>query len=112
MYNALHEIAEKITGSTVETEVLLGLETWFSKEKNRLSYENCFVYEQDGDAIGVIVAYHGSEATMLDAPIVHHLRELHKDESITLEKKLNLMNITLILYPFQVYMAEKELVLN
>ena len=23
---------------------------------------------------------------MLDAPIVHHLRELHKDESITLEK--------------------------
>lgn len=112
LYNALHEIAEKITGSTVETEVLLGLETWFSKEKNRLSYENCFVYEQDGGAVGVIVAYHGSEATMLDAPIVHHLRELHKDESITLEKKLNLMNITLILYPFQVYMAEKELVLN
>ncbi|TKI91529.1 N-acetyltransferase, partial [Bacillus wiedmannii] len=28
LYNALHEIAEKITGSTVETEVLLGLETW------------------------------------------------------------------------------------
>lgn len=48
LYNALHEIAEKITGSTVETEVLLGLETWFSKEENRLSYENCFVYEQDG----------------------------------------------------------------
>lgn len=43
---------------------------------------------------------------MLDAPIVHHLRELHKDESITLEKKLNLMNITLIHYPFQVHMAE------
>ena len=83
-----------------------------SQKKNRLSYENCFVYEQDGDAVGVIVAYHGSEATMLDAPIVHHLRELHKDESITLEKKPSLMNITLILYPFQVYMAEKELVLN
>ncbi|MFB5546777.1 GNAT family N-acetyltransferase [Bacillus cereus] len=90
LYNALHEIAEKITGSTVETEVLLGLETWFSKEKNRLSYENCFVYEQDGGAVGVIVAYHGSEATMLDAPIVHHLRELHKDESITLEKEAEL----------------------
>ncbi len=27
LYNALHEIAEKITGSTVEAEVLLGLET-------------------------------------------------------------------------------------
>ncbi|QEL67755.1 MULTISPECIES: GNAT family N-acetyltransferase [unclassified Bacillus cereus group] len=88
--NALHEIAEKITGSTDEAEVLLGLETWFSKENNRLSYENCFVYEQDESAVGVIVAYHGSEATQLDAPIVHHLRELHKDESITLEKEAEL----------------------
>ena len=90
LYNALHEIAEKITGSTDEAEVLLGLETWFSKENNRLSYENCFVYEQDESAVGVIVAYHGSEATQLDAPIVHHLRELHKDESITLEKEAEL----------------------
>ncbi|MGE6537228.1 GNAT family N-acetyltransferase [Bacillus luti] len=90
LYNALHEIAEKITGSTVETEVLLGLETWFSKERNRLSYENCFVYEQDGTAVGIIVAYHGSDATILDAPIVHHLRELHKDNSITLEKEAEL----------------------
>ncbi|MDJ1474005.1 GNAT family N-acetyltransferase [Bacillus sp. LS15-K4] len=90
LYNALHEIAEKITGSTVETEVLLGLETWFSKERNRLSYENCFVYEQDGIAVGIIVAYNGSEATMLDEPIVHHLRELHKDESFTLEKEAEL----------------------
>ena len=32
LYNALHEIAEKITGSTDEAEVLLGLETWFSKK--------------------------------------------------------------------------------
>ena len=90
LYNALHEIAEKITGSTDEAEVLLGLETWFSKDNNRLSYENCFVYEQDESAVGVIVAYHGSEATQLDAPIVHHLRELHKDESITLEKEAEL----------------------
>ncbi|AFQ25111.1 GNAT family N-acetyltransferase [Bacillus thuringiensis] len=90
LYNALHEIAEKITGSTVKAEVLLGLETWFSKENNRLSYENCFVYEQDESAVGIIVAYHGSEATQLDAPIVHHLRELHKDESITLEKEAEL----------------------
>ena len=103
LYNALHEIAEKITGSTDEVEVLLGLETWFSKENNRLSYENCFVYEQDESAVGVIVAYHGSEATQLDAPIVHHLRELHKDESITLEKKLSLMSITLIHYQFRAH---------
>lgn len=39
LYNALHEIAEKITGSTVEAKVILGLETWFVKENNRLSYE-------------------------------------------------------------------------
>ena len=111
MYNALHEIAEKITGSTVETEVLLGLETWFSKEKNRLSYENCFVYEQDG-AVGVIVAYHGSEATMLDAPIVHHLRELHKDESITLEKEAELDEYYIDTLSVSSVYGGKELVLN
>ena len=66
------------------------------------------LYMSKTGAVGVIVAYHGSEATMLDAPIVHHLRELHKDESITLEKKLNLMNITLIHYPFQMHMAERN----
>ncbi|EMW0391237.1 hypothetical protein AADZ13_005439 [Bacillus cereus] len=46
-HNALHEI----TGSTIEAKVLLGLETWFSKENNRLSYENCFVSEQDGKVV-------------------------------------------------------------
>ncbi|PFJ08838.1 GNAT family N-acetyltransferase [Bacillus cereus] len=90
LYNALHEIAEKITGSTVEAKVLLGLETWFAKENNRLSYENCLVAEQGGKIVGVIVVYHGSDAERLDAPIVHSLRELHEDESITLEKEAEL----------------------
>lgn len=33
LYNALHEIAEKITGGTTEMEVLAGLESWFSKKE-------------------------------------------------------------------------------
>ncbi|PEX89352.1 GNAT family N-acetyltransferase [Bacillus cereus] len=90
LYNALHEIAEKITGSTVEAKVLLGLEKWFVKENNRLSYENCLVAEQDGKVVGVIVVYHGSDAEQLDAPITRYLRELHEDESITLEKEAEL----------------------
>lgn len=90
LYNALHEIAEKITGSTVEAKVILGLETWFVKENNRLSYENCLVAEQGGKVVGVIVVYHGSDAEQLDAPILHYLRELHEDESITLEKEAEL----------------------
>lgn len=90
LYNALHEIAEKITGGKTETEVLIGLETWFSKKGNRLSFENCFVEEQDGKAVGIIVAYHGSHAKQLDTPIVKHLRKIHQDSSITLEKEAEL----------------------
>ncbi|KAA0766980.1 GNAT family N-acetyltransferase [Bacillus sp. SH5-2] len=90
LYNALHEIAEKITGSTVEANVLRGLEKWFVQENNRLSYENCLVAEQDGKVVGVIVVYHGSDAEQLDAPIIRHLRELHEDESIILEKEAEL----------------------
>lgn len=62
LYNALHEIAEKLTGAKEKTEVLKGLENWFSKTGNRLSYENCFVEELDGKVVGIIVAYHGSHA--------------------------------------------------
>lgn len=87
LYNALHEVAEKLTGGTTETEVLKGLEYWFTKKQNRLSYENCFVEERDGKAVGVIVTYHGSEATELDAPIVKRLREMKQDSSIILEKE-------------------------
>ncbi|WP_020061886.1 GNAT family N-acetyltransferase [Bacillus sp. 123MFChir2] len=87
LYNALHEIAEKLTGGTNETEVLEGLEYWFSKKENRLSYENCFVEERDGKAVGIIVAYHGSEATQLDEPIVNRLRDVQQDSSIILEKE-------------------------
>lgn len=87
LYNALHEIAEKLTGKTIEHEVLEGLEYWFAKEGNRLSYENCLVKEQDGIAVGVIVMYHGNDASVLDKPIVTHLREMKQDASITLEKE-------------------------
>ncbi|WP_369900499.1 GNAT family N-acetyltransferase [Bacillus manliponensis] len=87
LYNALHEIAEKLTGKTTKHEVLEGLEYWFTKEGNRLSYENCLVKEQDGLAVGIIVIYHGSNASTLDQPIVTHLREMKQDSSITLEKE-------------------------
>ncbi|MDM5153969.1 N-acetyltransferase [Bacillus sp. DX1.1] len=90
LYNALHEIAEKITGGTTEMEVLAGLESWFSKKGNRLSYENCFVEEQDGTAVGIIVAYHGSDAEQLDTPIIKHLRKNQQDSTITLEKEADL----------------------
>lgn len=87
LYNALHEVAETLTGGTTENEVLEGLEYWFTKKQNRLSYENCFVEERDGNAVGVIVTYHGSEATKLDAPIVKRLRKMKQDSSIILEKE-------------------------
>ena len=45
LYNTLNVITEKINGRTVDTELLLELETWFSKKSNRLIYENCFVYK-------------------------------------------------------------------
>ncbi|UOY92655.1 GNAT family N-acetyltransferase [Ectobacillus sp. JY-23] len=87
LYNALHEIAEKLTGGNTHEEVLAGLRHWFSQPGNRLSYENCLIAEQDGRPVGVIVLYHGNEANRLDAPIVTYLRKLHGDASIILEKE-------------------------
>lgn len=87
LYNALHDIAVKLTGGTTKEEVLQGLEYWFRQPDNRLSYENCLVEQIDGHVVGIIVLYHGSEAEKLDAPIVKKLRRLHNDPSIILEKE-------------------------
>ncbi|MFD3447517.1 GNAT family N-acetyltransferase [Microbacteriaceae bacterium 4G12] len=87
LYDALHDIAEKISGGTTTEEVLEGLEYWFKQPGNRLSYENCLVKELDGQVVGIIVLYHGKDGEVLDSPIVKRLQKLKHDPTISLEKE-------------------------
>ncbi|WP_134685787.1 GNAT family N-acetyltransferase [Brevibacillus migulae] len=87
LYDALHDIGYQLTGAATKAQALAGLAEWFGKPGNRISYENTLVKEIDGQAVGLVIYYHGSRAEELDRPIVEHLRRLHEDQQFTLDKE-------------------------
>ncbi len=80
-------IAQTLTGSTYEQEILAVLAQFFQSEDNRLSYHNALVAEEDEQVVGVIVIYHGRDAARLDRPIVERLQRLLNDSSISLDQE-------------------------
>ncbi|MDW7613879.1 GNAT family N-acetyltransferase [Peribacillus simplex] len=92
---AIKEIAEVLTGETEEERILYVLADLFRKSGNRISYENTFVSEHDGQVSGLIIAYHGKDAESLDEPIVKRLRTKMKDPSVTLDKEAEMKDFYL-----------------
>ncbi|MBD3109583.1 GNAT family N-acetyltransferase [Bacillus sp. AGMB 02131] len=74
IYDAIHDIANALTGETEDPKVLQQLEAFYCQEMNRLSYHNCLVKSVDNQAVGIVIAYHGKDAQQLDEPIVEHLK--------------------------------------
>jgi ribosomal protein S18 acetylase RimI-like enzyme len=66
------------------------LEDWFQQENNRFSYQQVLVKEVEGQVVGVILTYHGSEAEALDRPLNEHLRRLLNDPTFTLDLEAEL----------------------
>ena len=75
IYDAILDIAHSLTGETEEELVLEELEFLFSREGNRLSYENCLVKELEGKAIGLVLTYPGKDADKLDESIKEYIKE-------------------------------------
>ena len=87
LYDALHDIAHQLTGQDHEIDALNVLEKFFVQEEGRLSYQQIIVKEVDGVVGGAVVSYGGSDANLLDQPIVDYLRQLKNDSSIVLDKE-------------------------
>jgi ribosomal protein S18 acetylase RimI-like enzyme len=66
------------------------LEDWFQQENNRFSYQQVLVKEVEGQVVGVIHIYHGSEAEALDRPLNEHIRRLYNDPTFTLDQEAEL----------------------
>lgn len=73
--DAIHDIAQMLTGGETEEEVLALMEQFFQEEGNRLSYQNTYVKEIDGNIAGIMVLYYGADVERLDVPL---LKNLHK----------------------------------
>jgi len=73
--DAIHDIANALTGESEKGKVLKQLERYYCQERNRISYRNCLVKAVDDYPVGIVVAYDGKDAEALDEPIRDHLRQ-------------------------------------
>ena len=72
--NAIHHIANTLTGENEKSKILETLDKYISMEINRLSYKNIWVYEKENQTVGLILAYNSNDVKKLDAPILEHLK--------------------------------------
>ncbi|MEH7348392.1 GNAT family N-acetyltransferase [Gottfriedia acidiceleris] len=63
---AIEDIVFMLTGTTSYEQATPILEYYVQSEQNRLSYHNCLVKEIEGKVVGVIIAYHSLELSVLD----------------------------------------------
>lgn len=87
LYDALHDVAHRLTGEDSEEKALEVLEQYFRADEGRLSYRQSAVKEIDGEVAGIIVAYGGDQAAELDRPILDRLRKLKNDPTVTLDQE-------------------------
>lgn len=73
LYDAIHDIAYTLTGTSTRTEALQGLIYWMQQPANRLSFQNTWVYCIDDQPVGMMILYRGDEASELDRPLQQHL---------------------------------------
>lgn len=66
IYEAIGDIAFRITGETNEINMLTKLQLLITQEDNRHSYLNTFVAKANGDVVGIIVLYDGKTGFTLD----------------------------------------------
>lgn len=71
--NAIHEVANTLTGEDDKKKILETLEKYVSMEINRLSFKNTYIYKVDDQLAGLIIAYDSNKVDQLDKPILQHL---------------------------------------
>ncbi|WP_228154460.1 GNAT family N-acetyltransferase [Aliarcobacter cryaerophilus] len=74
IYDAIHDIANTLTGENEEKKILETLDLYVKMDINRLSYKNIWVYELDNQNIALIIAYNSNDVEKLDNPILKHLK--------------------------------------
>lgn len=74
IYTAAGSVLHILTGTNGEAETLGILKGFFVLEGNRLSYENILVAERNGQVVGVLVCYPGSQCEALDRPFLEWQR--------------------------------------
>ncbi|MFE6078742.1 GNAT family N-acetyltransferase [Paenibacillus sp. NPDC057886] len=70
LYQAIGDIAYALAGEGDHEKAMQILRQFYVQEDNRISYRNITVMEQNEQVAGILVAYDGGEADLLDQPIL------------------------------------------
>ena len=65
--DAIHNIANTLTGEDEKSKILDTLEKYITMEINRLSYKNIWLYEIKNQTVGLILAYNSNDVKKLDS---------------------------------------------
>ncbi|AZN41793.1 GNAT family N-acetyltransferase [Paenibacillus albus] len=70
LLEAIGDIAYLLTGASDESEAAERLTAFYNQPGNRVSCEHVLVAEQEGRVAGMLVAYSGNDAHLLDEPFL------------------------------------------
>jgi ribosomal protein S18 acetylase RimI-like enzyme len=74
IHNAIHDIANTLTGENEKDKILETLDLYISMDVNRLSYNNIWTYELENEIAGLILAYDSNKVKELDGAILEYLK--------------------------------------
>jgi len=74
IYDAIHEVANSLTGENEEHKILKTLENYIQMDVCRLSYNNIYTYEIDNKNVAILLAYNSNDIEKLDKPMIEHLK--------------------------------------
>jgi ribosomal protein S18 acetylase RimI-like enzyme len=84
---AISDIADQLTGQTKTENIRETLAFFFREKGNRLSFQNTIIADVLGDVAGIVIAYPGDDATVLDEPILSKLRKKRSNQGIFFDKE-------------------------
>ena len=84
MFQAMEDIVYKLIGKEDAHEAISFLKNLFTQTDNQYSYQNTFVYEEDGQVIGSLVFYNGKNLQKLRQPVLEYAQKYSKT-SIAIE---------------------------
>ena len=61
IYDAIHEVANSLTGENEEHKILKTLENYIQMDVCRLSYNNIYTYEIDNKNVAILLAYNSND---------------------------------------------------
>ena len=74
IYDAIHEVANSLTGENEEHKILKTLENYIQMDVCRLSYNNIYTYEVNNKNVAILLAYNSNDVEKLDKPMIEHLK--------------------------------------